>query len=153
MLIKARYSKEINIIRSILIGVILGASFLGVIIAIFASRTISRPILDLVEVVQKQGRLDFRFDPQLRAFKYLKRKDEIGVMINAMKEMEAHVAEVILHTEQTAHLMTSSSQNLSTNSQQAALVSDEVALTIEEIAKSQQTKPKIQKVQPITLMS
>lgn len=127
--------KEINLIRSILIGVILGASFLGVIIAIFASRTISRPILDLVEVVQKQGRLDFRFDPQLRAFKYLKRKDEIGVMINSMKEMEAHVAEVILHTEQTAHLMTSSSQNLSTNSQQAALVSDEVALTIEEIAK------------------
>lgn len=126
---------KVDRIESILIGVISSTTLLGIVIAYFASQSISTPIINLVEIVKKQARLDFRFDRNMKAIKYLERKDEFGIMMKAMKDMETRVADVIAKTEQTAKEVATSSNDLSLTSQQAALVSEEVARTIEEIAK------------------
>lgn len=126
---------DVNNLRNILINLIIGSILLGIIITFFVSKSISTPILDMVDVIKKQARLDFSFDQSLKAEKYLDRKDEIGVMINAIKTVEENISKVVRITRESAESIASSSEELTATSGQAAIASEEVARTIEEIAR------------------
>lgn len=125
----------LNAMRNLLIALIIGSMILGVVVTYFVSGSIANPIIDIVQVVKKQSQLDFSFDPSLKAAKHLGRKDEIGIMINAIKSMEENVAQFIMKTSQTAEQLAASSEELTATSQQASTASEEVARAIDEIAR------------------
>ncbi|WP_347499765.1 methyl-accepting chemotaxis protein [Proteiniborus sp. DW1] len=101
----------------------------------FVGDKISRPILDLTTVVKRHSELDFRFDEKSKAANYLNRKDEIGIMVKSLANMEQNVRELLTTTLDASNQMAASSEELTGISNQSASASDEVARTIEEIAK------------------
>ena len=111
-------------------------SLLIILVAIlFVSDWITKPILAITKIINKQANLDFSLDKKSAAIKYLVRKDEIGSMVNSLKTMEENVADFITKTSDAAGQVAASSEELTAISQQAAKASEEVALTIEEIAR------------------
>jgi methyl-accepting chemotaxis protein len=125
---------KVNSIRNLLISLVLGAIIVGAIVTYFVSGTIANPIIAVTEIIDRQAKLDFSFDKNSSAIKYLGRKDEIGQMIHSLKTMQENVVDFISKTFETAIFVTESSEELTKASQQATISSEEVARTIEEIA-------------------
>ncbi len=118
----------------LLIVIIILSVLIGAVITYFVGSSIAQPILDMVEVVEKQSRLDFSFNQNLRAVRYLGRKDEIGLMLGAIKKVEENIALVIAKTAESSELVAASSQALLSSSLQSSVSAEEVAKAIEEIA-------------------
>ena len=95
---------------------------------------IINPIYNIKEVISKQKDLDFKFDKELKAFKYMERKDEIGQLINMIYETECSVAEFIKEVSSELKNITDSSEELSSISSESSKASEEVAKSSEEIA-------------------
>jgi len=74
--------------------------------------SIAKPIVALTAIIKKQGDLDFSVDDESHVSKYISRKDEIGIMTNALKSMEENVREFILKTSDAAKQVSSSSEGL-----------------------------------------
>ncbi|HHX62645.1 MAG TPA: methyl-accepting chemotaxis protein [Epulopiscium sp.] len=127
--------EEVDAMRNILIALVMVAIIIGATVTFFVSGSIANPIIDMVEVLEKQSRLDFSFDPNLKAIKYINRKDEIGIMLNAIKNVEENISNVIKETTESSELVASSAEELMATSHESALASEQVATTIEEIAK------------------
>lgn len=105
-------------------------------------RHIVNPIIAITSVMTKLSKLDFRFNSNDTAVKYINRTDEIGKMIRAVKEMQENVAAFIGKTSESTEKVAASAEELTATSQQTATASEEVAKTIEEIARgaSEQAK-------------
>lgn len=103
-------------------------------IIIYITGTISKPIVALTKMVEKQSKLDFTRNGQSDIDKYIVRKDEIGIMTKALKAMEENVADFIAKTADAAEQVAASSQELTATSQQAADVAEQIATSIEDIA-------------------
>ncbi|WP_129598669.1 methyl-accepting chemotaxis protein [Anaerophilus nitritogenes] len=126
---------EVNHLRNILIILTMIAIVIGALITCFVSGTISKPIVDITKVINKQANLDFHMDENFKTFKYAHRKDEIGSMVHSLKKMEDAIRNFIIKTKDSSNYIASSSEELTTITEQSALASEEVAKTIEEIAK------------------
>lgn len=100
----------------------------------FISGTVSRPIKAVTEVIKKQANLNFKFDDKANLKRYSNRKDEIGVMTNALEDMESNVRSFIITTAGASERVAGASEELTTITEQSATSSEEVARTIEEIA-------------------
>ncbi|QNO15972.1 Cache 3/Cache 2 fusion domain-containing protein [Alkalicella caledoniensis] len=125
---------RVSAIRSVSLVVLLiliTASGLSYLLA----NSIAKPIMNITSVIKKQSNLDFRFDEKSEAAKYFNRKDEIGVMTKALKNMEDNVREFIVKTAETARHVAASSEELTSITDQSAKASEEVARAIEEIAR------------------
>lgn len=131
---KEIYEEVNNAIRLLIsIGTIALIILAGIII--FIAGRITEPIIAVTKVLNKQASLDFSFDQSSKALKYIGRKDEIGVMINAIKIMEENVRDFILKTLDSTDQVAAASEELTASSEQAATASEEIAKTITEIAK------------------
>lgn len=126
--------EEVNAMRLVLISLIVGAVIFGGLVTFFVSGSIAKPIISVTEIIDRQATLDFSFDKNSSAMKYLGRKDEIGRMIHSLKTMQENVVDFISKTFEAAIFVTESSEELTKASQQATISSEEVARTIEEIA-------------------
>lgn len=102
---------------------------------LFISDRITKPILAVTKVINKQADLDFSFNKDSAVMKYLGRKDEVGIMVKSLKTMQENVVDFITKTSDAAEQVAASSEELTATSQQAATASEEVARTIEEIAR------------------
>ncbi len=125
----------LNILKiSVLIG---SAVFLvlGLLIATFLGSSISRPIVEYSNIIEKLSDYDLRFDESSKALKYLKRKDEIGNIGNSLVTMQKNLVELIKKISDISQQVASSSEELTATSQQSATAADEVARAIEDIAK------------------
>ena len=132
----------VNRLRNFFLLVSLVMSLIGIGVVYVVSNNIAKPILAITGVIQRQERLDFRFDEQSPAVHYLERADEIGMITRAIKAMEDNVRSFIVKTAGAAEQVAASSEELTATSAQSAMASDEVAKTIEEIARgaSEQAK-------------
>lgn len=126
---------EVNVMRNVFIGLILGAILLGAIITYFVSSSIAKPIIAVTKRINELSNLDFSIDETAEATKNLDRKDEIGEMTRALRNMRNNVVDFISKTSDSAEQVAASSEELTATSQQAATAAEEVARTIEEIAK------------------
>ncbi|SET18827.1 methyl-accepting chemotaxis protein [Natronincola peptidivorans] len=116
-------------------GLVVLILLIATIMSYLIGNTIANPISALTAVVEKQGNLDFRFNKEAEVIKYMDRRDEIGIMTNALKVMEDNVRSFIHNTMNASEQIAASSEELTATSQQSAIASEEVARTIEEIAK------------------
>ncbi|AKL97000.1 methyl-accepting chemotaxis protein McpA [Clostridium aceticum] len=75
---------------------------------------------------------DFTFEV---SEKHLSKKDELGEIANAIKNMQRSIKGMIQSIANTSQQVASSSEELTATSQQSAVAADEVAKTIETIAR------------------
>ena len=118
-----------------IIVLISGISILmAIIISFFIGKSISKPIILLSKIIEKLSKYDLSFDENSEAIKYMKRKDEIGTITNALARMQNNFIEIIKNVSHASQQVSSSSEELTATSGQVSLSSEEVAKTIEEIA-------------------
>jgi methyl-accepting chemotaxis protein len=103
-------------------------------LVLFFTKRITTPIENLVIIIEKIANYDLRFDADSEAVKYMKRKDEIGRITQAVAKMEGNFREIIESVADASQQVSSSSEELTAMSQQSATASEEIARTIEEIA-------------------
>lgn len=111
-----------------LIGVTL---LIGIIIAYFVGNYISNPIVAASKQAKEvaDGNLTERIDD-----KYLKRKDELGVLAKSINKMTKSLNDILEDVSDIATNLSSSSQELSASSEEITASAEEVGSAIEEVA-------------------
>lgn len=121
---------KITIVTSI-IGLII---LMGFILAI--TNSVSKPIIDLSQVIGKLSNFDLRVDKSGEAMKHLNRKDEIGVISKSLETMQTNFIELITTIADNSQQVAASSEELTAITSQSAIASEEVARAIEESARA-----------------
>jgi methyl-accepting chemotaxis protein len=119
--------------RNVVVFFTIGILF-SIVIIYLISLSITRPIRELITILEDQAELDFSRSERLEKNKL--RKDEIGLMTRALEKMQENVKNFILRTKDATELVASSSIQLTSSSKQVAMAAEEVSRTIEDIAKS-----------------
>ena len=108
---------------------------LGIAVAMFLGGSISRPIVEYSNIIERLANYDLRFDENSKALNYLKRKDEVGRIGNSLATMQKNLTVLIKQVSDLSQQVASSSEELTATSQQSSTAADEVARAIEDIAK------------------
>ncbi|HYE84523.1 MAG TPA: methyl-accepting chemotaxis protein [Clostridia bacterium] len=126
-----------SINRSIMIVTVIGLLAFIILGAILMKLSIgiANPIINLSQIIDRLSKYDLSFDENSVAVKYLKRKDEIGLITKSLATMQNSIVSLIKDISNIAQQVASSSEELTATSQQSATAADEVARTIEEIAR------------------
>ncbi|QUH19698.1 methyl-accepting chemotaxis protein [Alkaliphilus sp. B6464] len=122
----------INQLRNNLGLFTLMAIVVGALITFFVSKSIAAPIVLLTGFAEKVANLDITEDVEN---KLLLRKDEIGGLGRAFKEIIYSLREFIKNVSYNSEYLASSSEELTAVTQQLVVTGEEVGRTIEEIAK------------------
>lgn len=118
-----------------LVFVVVAVIIFSIIISIILAKSITKPIIALTHIVNKQASLDFTQEDEAKFEKQLKRNDEIGSMTSALFSMSQNVRELLINVSETAEQVSATSEELTATSHQSARASEEVAQTVNEIAK------------------
>lgn len=106
--------------------------FITLIFVLVIGTMIARPIIALSKVSNKIANLDITEDvPE----KYLKYKDENGILANAMQCITINLRKIIGEITDSSLQVSSTAQELTATTEQSATASEEVSRTVEEIAK------------------
>ncbi|WP_069999664.1 methyl-accepting chemotaxis protein [Cellulosilyticum sp. I15G10I2] len=130
-----------NLKKGILVTSLFILAF-GLFATVLLSRAITKPIIALLETIKKLSNYDLTLEKNSKITMYLKRKDEIGLITNALVNMQNRLIELINKISDASSQVASSSEELTAISQQSAQAADEVAGTIGEIAKGATTQAK-----------
>lgn len=106
----------------------------GIALAIALGMSISKPIKHVVGIIDRMSRYDLIIAGNDKATKYSKRKDEIGIMSNAVLTLQDNLKELIKNVAITSEQLADSSQQLNSTSHQSARAAEEIARAIQEIA-------------------
>lgn len=123
----------LSTIKSVVIVIVIGL-IISVAISYSLGASITKPIVALTNTIKKQSNLDFKFNEKEETLKYMKRKNEIGIMANSLKVMEDNVRDFVIKTSEGAEKVVATSQELTATAEQSAIASEEISRTIENIA-------------------
>ncbi|WP_312811558.1 methyl-accepting chemotaxis protein [Sedimentibacter sp.] len=105
---------------------------LSIVLVYIIGRSIANPIVLSVQHSKRIASLDLTQDvPE----KFMKRKDEVGDLANALQVIINSLKEIISEISSTSAQVAAASEELSSASQQSASASVQISHTIEEIAK------------------
>ncbi len=122
-----------SMIKSVGVVVVIGL-LISVVISYGLGASITKPIVALTNTIKKQSNLDFKFNEKDETLKYMKKKNEIGIMANSLKVMEDNVRDFVIKTSEGAEKVVATSQELTATAEQSAIASEEISRTIENIA-------------------
>ncbi len=120
----------LNKARLILVVGLLIAMLLGIIISLFLKRIISVPILQGVDFAQKLSEGDLTADIVVN------QKDEVGQLIEAMRNMSQKIKEVIKNVVSSANNLTLASQEMSETAQKLSKGSTMQTTSVVEVRNS-----------------
>ncbi len=103
-----------------------------VVIAIFVGIVFSTPVKELAKSVLKIADYDLTHDENIKTEKYLKQKDEIGQMTNALATMQTNLISLIKKVGEDAKSMSGASSSL-------ASVAEEQSASAEELSSQSQS--------------
>jgi len=106
------------------------AIILGIIISIFVTRSVTRPIIDAVHVSNKLAEGDLTVTIEATS------KDETGQLLAAMKGMVEKLQMIVTEVKSSADNVASGSQELSASSEQMSQGATEQASSVEEVSSS-----------------
>jgi methyl-accepting chemotaxis protein len=127
-------TKGVDNLRNLLIIFSLIFTFIGIIFSVFLGKSISKPISNIVTMLARMAQYDLTSDQNIKADKYTKRKDEIGIMAKAGFTLQENLRKLIDDIAKSAEQIATSSEELSATSQQAVISANEVASAIQDIA-------------------
>ena len=113
------------------IGILILIGFILII-----TNSISKPIVDLSKIIEQLSNFDLRLVHNDDTAKYLKRKDEIGLITKSLLSMQTSFIELVTDISDTSQQVAASSEQLTATTDQSAIASEEVAKAIEEIAEA-----------------
>ena len=104
---------------------------LGTIIMLISARQIASPLIELV----KHANILAKYNLQEGIPNKLKnRRDEIGILANALQTIEDSLRQMIQSVDQISNRVTETSKELANNCLEASQVTEEMAKTVQEIA-------------------
>lgn len=119
-------------LRSNIIVIVLLATGVASVIAIFVSRRITKPIVKATELINKIAELDISHDDGYSEL--TKNSDETGVMAKSLLEMRDRLGEIVKSIKISSDEMDNSAASLSVVSQQMAATTDTISGAIQEVA-------------------
>ena len=128
---QAQINETSNQILNIIILAFLIIIAVIVVIAIFVGIVFSTPVKELAKIVLRIADYDLTYEEDSKALKYLKQKDEIGQMTNALATMQTNLISLIKKVDEDAKSMSDASNNL-------ASVSEEQSASAEELTSQSQ---------------
>ena len=123
--------KNLNESVFLLLGSAIVSIILGILIAIFISRSISKPLNTIVTVASRAGHGDLTIEKE--DFHYTG-KDEMGVLVNALADMIKSQEEVFQQVVNVANNLTNSAGNLSFISEKTNASMGEVKISIDQVS-------------------
>ncbi|MBN2991432.1 MCP four helix bundle domain-containing protein [Pseudomonas cedrina subsp. fulgida] len=116
--------------RLSIIAVLVAALLIGVGLALFISRIISRPLRQAAIAAEQlaEGNLNAQIDPGA--------KDETGMVLNAMRNMVGKLAHIIGEVRNAADNLASASEQVSATAQSMSQATSEQAASVEETSAS-----------------
>lgn len=117
--------------RNYLIIIALIAVLLAVLIMYFVINRIAKPITDVAEITQKiaEGDLTVRLPD-----KQLQRKDEVGILTNAVALMTSNLNNIVKDLAEIASSLSASSEELSASGGEVAVSAQQVGEAIQQVA-------------------
>lgn len=123
------YTKErINII--IIVAIVL------LLVTLTTTTLVARSLANGIKHAEKalidlsQGRVNVKIDERL-----LRRKDEIGLMVNALSDLKQKLITIINDIKTSSAVLLDSGENLSQMAQQSNVAADEISRAVEDISK------------------
>lgn len=128
-----------NVVRNIISSLIaIGfALVLVILVAVFLSRRISKPITEITQNAQRVAQGDLTVE-KIR----LSSQDEIGQLATAFNSMTESLANLVRQILGTSAQVASSSQQLTAGAEQSAQASNEVAASITDVAQGTEKQMK-----------
>lgn len=120
--------------RNAILMVTLPIFLAALIIMYFIAGRLTNPIKELTGVINKLSDFDLSYDEDHEANKYLKRKDEIGEITNAVATMQKNLKDIIYEIMNVSNDLAASSQELSASSEEMLASAEEVSTATEEVA-------------------
>jgi methyl-accepting chemotaxis protein len=114
----------------IMIVGLLVAALLGIVVAVFIARSITRPIMKAVEVSNRLSEGDLTMEIEVSS------KDETGMLLQSMKNQLERLKAVIVNVQSAADNVASGSQELSSSSEEMSQGATEQAASAEEASSS-----------------
>lgn len=131
---KAEVLDRVTSLNRALLLVSLVIIILALTLTFAMATSITKPIVNLTRIVKRFAEYDFSFDEKDEAVKYLKRKDEIGQIANALAGMQVNITSLVKELKAEAQTLAGNSENLSAASEEIAASSGEVAKAIQQVA-------------------
>ncbi|WPP02477.1 methyl-accepting chemotaxis protein (plasmid) [Pseudomonas sp. HR96] len=116
--------------RVSIIGALIAALLVGVILALFVSRIISRPLRHAAGVAMQLAEGDLNVHIQVAS------KDETGMVLSAMQNMVGKLSHIIGEVRNAADNLASASEQVSATAQSMSQATSEQAASVEETSAS-----------------
>jgi len=124
----------------ILTGIIICLSY-------FVGTSFSRPIKELLKVINRLSNYDLTFEKESKAIKYIEQKDEIGQITSALANMQNNLISLISKLKSEAEKLSSSAANLSSISEEQLATSEELSSQAQNVDNNvQNTSASIEEV-------
>jgi methyl-accepting chemotaxis protein len=114
----------------VMIGGLIGALLIGIAIAVYLTRSITKPIFKGVEFSKAMARGDFTKELDID------QKDEIGQLAAAMNDMVRRLREIVTEVQSASDNVASGSQEMSASSENLSQGATEQAASVEEVSSS-----------------
>ncbi|WP_400244540.1 methyl-accepting chemotaxis protein [Niallia sp. JL1B1071] len=115
-------------VKTILVVLGIIAILLGVTIAIYMGRIISKPVIVISETVKKIANGDLTVD-EIK----VKNRDEIGELANSFNHMSRNLRELIHQVGSNAEQVAASSEELTASSEQTSQATEHIAEAMQEV--------------------
>jgi methyl-accepting chemotaxis protein len=107
------------------------AILLGLVVAVFLSRSITKPLSTIVELAKRAGDGDMTIEKE--DFHY-EGKDELGVLAEALSDMVHSQEETLTHVVSVAENLSEGANNLSAISEETNASMEEVKASVEQVS-------------------
>ncbi len=114
--------------------VVVVAVFIAIVLSLLIGRSIAKPIIKLVSIVDRQSQLNFSESNDESIHLFEQREDEIGVITRSLLQMSKSVCMFVRNVAATSERVSATSQELTATATESASSSEEIAATIELIA-------------------
>lgn len=118
----------INTLRNLLFPIGIGAAIAVIVIGVFMSNSIVRPVKKITEVAHQLAEGDFTVRAEVRS------SDEIGRMADDINHTVESLGETLARVQEASSQVASSSQQLNASSEETTSAASEVAKAVEDMA-------------------
>ncbi|MBI6872010.1 methyl-accepting chemotaxis protein [Clostridium aciditolerans] len=125
--------KSLNQMRIFVPIIVVIGMIVAAFIAMMIASRISKPLMEVVQLLNKMSNLDLSDDKRYEHL--LKNKDEIGVMVNSMHNMQKSLREIVENIKLESKEVALSAENLSSVSEENVSSIESVVKATDEIAK------------------
>ncbi|WP_138756493.1 methyl-accepting chemotaxis protein [Paenibacillus sinopodophylli] len=122
-------TKQVDGVISLVILLGIAALVLGIGIALFMGRLISKPIVELAQAAEKIASGDLTGKPII-----MRSDDEIGKLSSSFNMMSNSLRSLIMRVGSNAEQVAASSEELSASAEQTSLSTEQIATTIQDVA-------------------